>query len=357
MKSLEELNTELGRLIKEDDSEAIYNLLYENTGVNKLIQPSEPDINFWNNVGFYYLQKGMFQKAADLYMTLYNTQLQEQQKGTRFHKGTALHNWGIATLSLQRRPEAQNYITLAYIEDCISIGKNAVEKLAYKTLRNEFNIQEEILNGIHSCAMSSNVFDEYPPVDPNIVLNVFQENQEAWVIQARDNALLNLNFDFYRDLLKKTKSAGTNDEKKKTLETLAETLFDSIKDFTVLPSVRTSKTEIDRIIRNYSDHPLLRDLGRYILIECKNWADPVGAPVLRDFKAKIEDHRCYTGILLSRSGITGKGVKDAKGEIRDAYKVKGISILVISESDLDEIANGKNPISILESKYEEVKFM
>ncbi len=357
MKSLDELNAEIGRLINANDYEAVNTLLSKATGVNKLIHPSEPNINFWNSVGFYYLQKGMFQQAADLYMTLYHTQLREQQKGPRVHKGTALHNLGIAILSLQRRPEAQNYITLAYIEDCITVGKNAVEKLGYKTLRNEFNIQEEILDGIHSCAISSNVFDEYPPVDPNIVLKVFQENQETWIRQARDSAFINLNFDFYRDLLEKTKSAGTNDEKKNTLETLAETLFASIKDFTVLPSVRTSKAEIDRIIRNYSDHPLLRDLGRYILIECKNWTDPVGAPVLRDFKAKVEDHRCYSGILLSRHGITGEGVKDAKGEIRDAYKVRGISIIVITESDLEEIANGKNPISILEKKYEEVKFM
>ena len=226
---------------------------------------------------------------------------------------------GIAKLSTQRRPEAQKYITLAYIEDCITLGKNAVEKIAYKTLKNEFNVKDEILDGIYSCAISSDIFDKYPPADPNIVLEIFRRNEETWIKHARNSTLLNLNIDFYKDLLERAKQVETNDEKKKTLENLSEYLFASIKYFDVLPSRRTSKAEIDRIIRNYSDHPLLLDLGLYILIECKNWSDSVGAPILRDFTAKVEDHRCSSGILLSKNGITGKCVKDAMGEIRGHF--------------------------------------
>jgi hypothetical protein len=347
----------MSRLLKENAFGSVNTILSETTRKTGLIQPSEPDINFWNNVGFYFLQNGMFQQAADLYQALYQTQLREQRESERLHKGVALHNWGISIQNLQRRPEAQELIMLAYIEDCITSGKNAVEKLGYKTLRNEFNVPEEILDAIYSCATSTHAFDKYPPVDPNIVLGIFRKDEEFWIRQARNNALFNLNFDYYKDLLQKTKSAGTNDEKKKTLETLSEVLFSSIKGFTVLPPVRTSKAEIDRRIRNYSDHLLLRDLGLYVLIECKNWSEPVGAPVLRDFKAKVEDHRCTSGILLSKKGITGEGIKDAQGEIRDAYKVKGITIIVLTEGDLEVIANGENPISILERKYEEVKFM
>ena len=357
MESLAVLDTEIRRLIEANDYRTVNTILSESTGINKLILPFEPNINFWNKAGFYYLQNGMFKQAADLYHALYDTQLHEQKKGDRLHKGMALHNLGVAILNLQRRPEAQQYITLAYIEDCITLGKNAVEKLGYKTLKNEFNVKDEILDGIYSCAISPNIFDKYPPSDPSIVLEIFNGNQESWIRLARNSALLNLNIDFYKDLLGRTKRAETNDEKKKTLENLSEILFASIKDFTILPSRRTSKAEIDRIIRNYSNHPLLRNLGLYILIECKNWSEPVGAPILRDFTAKVEDHRCSSGILLSRNGITGERIKDAMGEIRDAYKIKGISIIVVTEIDLEEIAKGKNPISILEKKYEEVRFM
>ena len=357
MKSLAELETEIRRLIKADDYRAINTILSEATGKNKLIAPSEPSIDFWNKVGFFYLQKGLFEQAADLYHALYDTQLHEQNKDARLHKGTALHNLGVALLNLQRRPQAQKYITLAYIEDCITLGKNSVEKLGYKTLKNEFNVNDEILDGIYSCATSPNTFEIYPPPDPNIVLEKFNQNTEEWIRQTQNNALLNLNIDFFKNLLEITKNAETNDEKKKTLESLSEFLFAAIKGFSVLPSKRTSKAEIDRIIRNYSTHPLLRDLGLYILIECKNWSDSVGAPILRDFIAKIEEHRCSSGILLSKNGITGEGVKDATGEIRDAYKRKGILIIVLTEIDLEEITKGKNPISILEKKYEEVKFM
>lgn len=256
MKTIEELDSEIGRLLEKQAFDAVKALLSEKTAETGLIKPTEPEIDFWNKVGFQYLQNHMFQQAADLYKALYETQLRGQHERGRLHKGMALHNWGVSVLNLQKRPEAKELITLAYVEDCITSGRNAVEKLGYKTLRNEFSVPDELLNAIFTCATSTRTFDEYPPIDPNVVLNIFRQDEDIWIRQACNNALCNINFDYYNDLLNRTKSARTNDEKRKTLETISEVLFSSIKGFTVLPPVRTSKAEIDRIIRNYSDHPL-----------------------------------------------------------------------------------------------------
>lgn len=292
MKSLGDLKTELDSLLREKNFDRVKSIIADATSRKGLIKPSGQNINFWNQPGFFYSQRGLFQQAADLYQALYEIQLREQQKNERFHKGMALHNLGLSMLNLDKRPEAQELITLAYIEDCITSGKNAVEQLAYKSLKNKFVVPEEILEGIYTCVTSRTTFAQYPPADPKIVLYEFHANQDVWIRRSRNNALVSLDYSFYNNLLGEVKNAKTNDEKKKTLEKLSEVLFSSIKGFTVLPAIRTSKAEIDRIIRNYADHTLLRDFGLYILIECKNWSKPVAAIVLRDFISKVRDHRC-----------------------------------------------------------------
>lgn len=115
---------------------------------------------------------------------------------------------------------------------------------------------------------------------------------------------------------------------------------------------------MDRIIKNYSTHPFLKELGSYIIVECKNWIDPAGVSVIRELQSKIKEHRCISGIMLSKRGITGNDERDAWAFIRDSFRMEGIIILVVTEEDLDLIGMGENNcINILEKRYEDVKFM
>lgn len=79
-------------------------------------------------------------------------------------------------------------------------------------------------------------------------------------------------------LLDAVLAARTNDEKKKSLEHLAERMFDS------LPFVRckyrnlaTRSSEIDLVCEcQPAGESLLHDHGRYFLVECKNWGGSGG---------------------------------------------------------------------------------
>jgi hypothetical protein len=355
--SKNELENTIQNLITIKHFDEVISVLVSNTGKRKLIKPSEPDIDFWNKSGLFFLRNGMNEMAERLYYSLFEVQMEEQKTGERLHKGMALYNCGISIANIGDTEKAKKIITFAYIEDCISFGKNALIKLGYKTLLNNFGIDPESLDGIFTCANDRKIYSEFPPKDPEEVYRTYYDNPKKWNNISYNFKFYSLDLSFFKSALDSVKSAVTKAEKKNSLENLSKLLFNSIEGFTVKPNKRTSTSEIDRIVRNYSSHPLLASLGNHILIECKNWTVPVDSKSIRDFVGKIEDHKYKCGILLSKNGITGSARKDAVGTIRDKFRDKGIFVLVFADSDLLEISDGQNPIDILERKYEEVRFM
>lgn len=156
----------------------------------------------------------------------------------------------------------------------------------------------------------------------------------------------------YNNFLVKVKTAQTNDEKKHSLEYLAEFIFGTIRGLRVIDrDLRTSAEEIDRLIRNESDEPFWRDLGNPIFVECKNWESPVSAAVVRDIKGKMESRNVKTTFLFAKNGITGNKYKDARLEIRQALS-KGIFLIVLSLADLEDISQKKLPLEKLREAYE-----
>lgn len=156
----------------------------------------------------------------------------------------------------------------------------------------------------------------------------------------------------YNSFLSKVKTAQTNDEKKHSLEYLAEFIFGTIRGLEVIDrDLRTSAEEIDRLVRNESDEPFWRDLGNPIFIECKNWEKPVSAATIRDIKGKMESRNVKTTFLFAKNGITGGKYKDARLEIRQALS-KGIFLIVLSWDDLEDISQGKLPLEKLREAYE-----
>jgi hypothetical protein len=156
----------------------------------------------------------------------------------------------------------------------------------------------------------------------------------------------------YDSFLSKVRTAQTNDEKKHSLEYLAEFIFGTIDGLNVIDKdLRTSAEEIDRLIRNESNEPFWRNLGNPIFIECKNWEEPVSAATIRDIKGKMESRNVKTTFLFAKNGITGNKYKDARLEVRQALG-KGIYLIVLSLDDLERIAQEKSPLEKLREAYE-----
>ncbi|MCL4552513.1 MAG: restriction endonuclease, partial [Candidatus Marsarchaeota archaeon] len=94
----------------------------------------------------------------------------------------------------------------------------------------------------------------------------------------------------YSAALAKTKKARTNEQKKQSLEGLAKLLFQGIPFLSFKYSnLRTASAEIDLVFlyRGFKETTVFDELGRYFLVECKNWKDPVGAKHVRDFIGKM----------------------------------------------------------------------
>jgi hypothetical protein len=168
---------------------------------------------------------------------------------------------------------------------------------------------------------------------------------------------MNLDLSMASYYLTRVDRAKTNKEKKDSMEEFAEYLFSCVNGFKVLPSKRTSIVEIDRYVENNrSDHPLFNWIGMKFIVEAKNWFKKVGTKEVIHFARNVEYTGCNLGVMVTKSGITGEGYKDAQGVIRREYDRLGIVIVVLDYNDLRCIADGSNLLELLYDRINQVHF-
>lgn len=335
--------------------ECCLRILKGNTKPNGRLDPSdESRHNVWNIPGIYFMRIGEFELAKSLYDEMRQCLLLRQgEDNRRYHKGTAYHNLGVAFLGLGQFLEAQRNITLAFIEDSLSF-QDPTSAPAYTALRQIFAVSKDFLGELANLARRSN---EKLRLDPSNIYSEMMNLESRQSLQAYEQTIFRPNKDTLRELLDSVERAQTNDEKKRSLESLSEELFKAVEGFTVLGPMRTTTGELDRIIRNEnSSHPFLTGLGPHILVECKNWAERVGASHIRIFLDKLDEHRCEVGAMLARNGITGEGTDEAVGRIRSKYQQSGKVVMVLTKGDIERIVNCENLIQIMKEKVEDVKF-
>lgn len=83
----------------------------------------------------------------------------------------------------------------------------------------------------------------------------------------------------------------------------------------------------------YYDKPFLKGL---YLIQCKNWANPVGQPQVRDLYGVVMSQRANKGILVTTSSFTDQAIEFAEGlniELIDGKMLSEIADSFESETD------------------------
>lgn len=163
------------------------------------------------------------------------------------------------------------------------------------------------------------------------------------------------------NLIESVEKAATNDEKGKSLESLAQFLFNSISSLRCKYSnLQTRSSEIDLVIeydRTKEALPLFDELGRYCLVECKNWSKPVGVGPVRDFMGKLDKCKTRLGVIFSKNGVTGvDSGADALREIQSRFDRDGLFLLVFSLEDLKSITDGKAFSEALDRKADSLRF-
>jgi Type I restriction enzyme R protein N terminus (HSDR_N)/Restriction endonuclease len=163
------------------------------------------------------------------------------------------------------------------------------------------------------------------------------------------------------ELIANVESAKTNDEKGKALESLAQFLFESVPSLRCkYRNLETRSSEIDLVIeydRSKGAIPLFEELGRYCLVECKNWSKPVGVSPVRDFMGKLDKCKVKLGIILAKNGVTGvDSGADALREIQSRYDRDGAYVLVFSLEDLKVIQDSAEFCDVLDFKADSLRF-
>jgi hypothetical protein len=98
------------------------------------------------------------------------------------------------------------------------------------------------------------------------------------------------------------------------------------------------------------------ELGRYFLCECKDWQAKADFTTIAKFCRVLDGAKCSFGILFSKHGITGnRGTTDAAREQVKVFQQRGMVVVIVSEADIQAVAEGANFITMLRKKYEQVR--
>ncbi len=161
-------------------------------------------------------------------------------------------------------------------------------------------------------------------------------------------------------LLDNVNTATTNAAKGASLEELAAQVFASAPFCRVKHrNLTTASSEIDLVLEFTPEgvpHPF-HEAGRYVLVECKNWAEPVGAKHIRDYLAKLAAVRATLGILFSANGVTGADAgADALREIQRAFDKDNASIAVVTKDDLARVLAGDSFLDVIDARLDRLRF-
>jgi hypothetical protein len=142
--------------------------------------------------------------------------------------------------------------------------------------------------------------------------------------------------------------------KGKALEDLICYLFSKIPgvEITKRNTMNVSSTEeIDVAIWNDKKPKGLYYLPHVVLVECKNWSNPVSSIEVNWFASKLESRGRDFGILVANNGITGDSA-----DLTNAHSIlarhleRGRQIIVIDRSEIQQFRETKDLVNLIKEK-------
>lgn len=109
--------------------------------------------------------------------------------------------------------------------------------------------------------------------------------------------------------------------------------------------------ELDVAIWNDKKPIGLFYLPHIVLIECKNWTNPVSSIEVNWFASKLESRGRDFGILVANNGITGDPADlTAAHSILARHLERGRQIIVINRADIQQLTDTKDLIKLIKEK-------
>jgi hypothetical protein len=149
-------------------------------------------------------------------------------------------------------------------------------------------------------------------------------------------------------------NGATTAVKGKAFEDLICYLFDLIPGVEITQRNRMNAfntEELDVAIWNDKKPKGLFYLPHIVLIECKNWTNPVSSIEVNWFASKLESRGRDFGILVANNGITGDPADlTAAHSILARHLEKGRQIIVINRADIQQLTDTRDLIKLIKEK-------
>lgn len=146
----------------------------------------------------------------------------------------------------------------------------------------------------------------------------------------------------------------SSQERGRALEDLVCYLFEMIPgiEITQRDQMNAFHTEeIDIAIWNDKEQSGLCFLPHIILIECKNWSQPVASNEVSWFFNKLASRGLDFGILIAANGITGNVTElTASHSIVAQHLANKRQLVVITKEEIDQIVNTNQIIRLIKEK-------
>jgi hypothetical protein len=287
----------------------------------------------WELIGLFYRAQQRWYDAIAIYSSMYDHFLDLQaSSGVRVHKGMPLL-WladcyfflGFATLS-------KRYLMLTLVEDAITM-KGDVDPIrtgSYFRLAWRHGLTD---NEIKRYSQRAYRIGEIHAVETMFPEWVLQELDQDWIVEVpspNEASYYTANKLYIKHLID-----GLGESTGKVLETT---------DYDVVCSLHGP------------DIDFRSELGRYFVVECKDWKDPVDFSSFAKFCRVLDSVKSRFGIIFSKHGITGEEQSsNAEREQLKVFQDRGMVIIVVNETDLNYVSGGGNFIALLKIKYEKVR--
>jgi hypothetical protein len=158
----------------------------------------------------------------------------------------------------------------------------------------------------------------------------------------------------FSEFIQQSNGARTSVEKGKALEDFICYVFEKVPGITVSKrnQLNTSLTEeIDIAFWNDQKPNGFRFLHHIILVECKNWSNPVGTDEVSFFIQKVQHRRLPYGILIAANGITGSSIEVNRAHQQISLALSsGHSIIVLTLEEIMELKTTNDLIQLFKEK-------
>lgn len=337
-------------------------LLNDRDGAAKVIpelqrraSPEREEGNLWDLSGQHFCNQQRFHEGLSVHYAFYDQLLSIQLRDDRqCHKGTPLVRISDAHRSLNHPVLSKRYLMLTNCEDAIR-GKGIVPA----------NTTGSYFRSVWQFGLSHSEFDRYVqemwrighahPIEARFPEWVLQELDQNWMTEypSADEAICYVaNCRYIQWLITQLGSGDGH-----ALERLAHYVLSCIPGVRSYKRTRSKSTDYD-VVCAPEGLPLdfRSELGRYFLCECKDWAKPADVTAVVKFASVLRSAQCHFGIIFPKNGLSGQGDTEyAERELLKIFQHDNLTIVVISQSDLERVSRGESFLSLLRAKYEQVR--